>query len=967
MYLVLFVASFCSVLAAPIQYEMKLLEDSDITIWTAPPSKRYLESDVPPTATGDSVFTSAAKNEYEPIQLLYRVTLPAPIPVTVDLPEVQNVSVRQGRFANGILDSLRESTCTTNQTITQCTVSATAARHNVLWITYYVPVTANAGVFNGTITLTLSTAKVVNVTLQIYDFVIPETRNFINLNTVHPAEVFPTGSVEEKKQALFDHRITPSRPTYPASFEYADSWDTPPSPNNTLKCTGFNSGQSQDAGNTLDDQLAKYLKGEGWNCVGFQMEIGQRYVSDTEHRPASFCGADIGTQNGTATYNQAWGFFLTALSNYVKANGLEGKVAYNIMTNPETAEEIGTAGELCKLAKDKAPDILRIIEEEARADIVSSGCGYDVWITPVDRYDQQYSWSRQQINQEAVWLSPTSNDESYPNPYNATSPGIETRIWGFLSWSSRALGLYWNNTAYNVFTASSGDIKVSFELFREAWEDYEYLFIANGLEQPRPCTRSMADFASFAIARSVSSFVNDDSSLMNVRHALGRFNEDSITDIKSNLEIVSFEPLAINFQDPAGSPTTPIININGAIWTKQGWSARNAQGLGWTGDGLLTPSNLNVVYNNVGDDRMSSALVDLGKKVNSFWYPIPPGIYDVTVACGDPQRLATETMNVVVNNIPVITNYAPSVAEPFQERQVTIEVTDDNGLEFKVGILNQLTYIMYIRIDYSDIIDFRCKSIVAVTDNSGVQPSCKKEGCTNLGFCTTIAPTPAPPTAVPTAVPTLVPIPVTPLPPGSTSEPTSVPPPPTPLPPGESAVPTAVPTIAPTVAPTAVPTAAPPIPTPTPSITLTLPTPTVTTTETLPTPTASETLPTPTASATLPTPTASTTPTSTSTLRTPTTTDFITATLTVILPESDDEFLPTWGWIILAAAVALLLLFCVAVVFCMKRSSSGPPIAPHEFYEPEQIHYESLHMEQQKTSMNTGLRRDATGNGVYYI
>ena len=1080
--------------AVPINYDVKLLEDSDITVWTAPPSKRYGEAELPPVTTGTSLFTSAARNEYEPFQVLFSIALPSPVMVTVELPEVQNVTVRQGRFSDGIFNSIRDLTCTNPQpNSTQCQASASTARHNIIWVTYFVPLSAQAGIYNGSVTLQLVTVKTINVTMQIYDFTLPETRNFINLNTVHPAEVSTTDSVEENKQELFNHRITPAKGTHPASFEYSDSWDTPPSPNNVLKCVGFNSEQSQDAGNTLDAQLTKYLKGDGWNCVGFQIEIGQRYVSDTEYRPTSFCSENIGSsQNGTASYNTAWGSFLTALGAYVRNNDLIGKVGYQIMKNPETAAEIGAAGELCKLSRDSAPDVLRIIEEEARADIVSSGCGYDIWITPVDKYDQGYSWRRQQLNQESIWLSPTTNNEFYPNPYNASSPGIETRIWGFLAWSSRARGMYWDNTVSNIFRTASGDINLSSELFREAWEDYEYLFIANGLNQPTPCTKTPSDIAAFAAAKSVTSFERSDSKIMNIRHALGQYNEDSITDIAANIEVETFLPLAVNFQDPSAPPATPVIVINGATWVKQGWSARVDSGIGWTGNGLLVPANLKATYNNVGDDRMSSALVDEGNNINSFWYPVPPGVYEVTVGCGDPRRLSTDTMNVVVNTVAIINNYSPTTLEPFQERTVTIEVTDGNGLEFKVGILGQSTYIMYIRINYADVIDYRCQSIVAVTDNSNVQPACKKDGCTALGFCPTpspptpIPPTPLPagstygPTAVPptplplgqtyapdtrspptplplgetygpTTVPTAVPTstPPTPLPPGQTYGPTAVPTavptmvPPTPLPPGQTygptAVPTAVPTMVPptplppgqtygpTAVPTAVPTQSPPTPLPPGQTYGPTAVPTAVPTMVPPTPlppgqTYGPTIvPTavPTRSPPTPLPPGQTygptaVPTAVPTVVPPTplppgqtygpTTAPISNVPSTPLPPgqtygptavpdtmapSDDEILPLWGWIAAGAGAAVLLLVCVGVLCYWSRAASGPPVAPQDFYSPEHIRYESMHTEQQKTAMNTGmflfyiylsqtvtktithtqtgLRRDVSGNGVYYI
>ncbi len=649
-----------------------------LPLWTTPPTRKTTAADRAPEGEARSgLALSAARHEFEPVEL---VLGPASGRVTVEVAEFPDLGAGQRvELAVAGYELGREETLT--PLANGDSVTLDPGQGTPLWLTVYVPDGAPAGEHQTTLTLTPEGGDpiAVPVTLTVFDFALPAEIHFssqLNLSI----GALRGDSVEAQKTLLFEHRLTPASATWPSGFGWQITWDNASSP---TRCSALYDEPDEGAEYSIGALARRYLLGEGWNGVGFPDSEIFQFVDNSTPRPATFCGLDRGDHYGTDAYNAEWSQWLAALDAYLVEQGLADRVYYYVQNEPQDEEDHRLAAYLCRLTRAAAPHLRIAVSDEPKPEIAedaAGACGYDVWIAHVRAYEEDYAWQRQREHGEQVWFYSLDHDaEPYFNPTRADRPGVDSRIIPWAAWSHRIRGwAYYDGGRF----FPGGQPSVRAELLREGFEDYEYLYLANGGAHPGVDEASAVDATVASVAASMTSYTKDPDALMTLRHELGRYLEGS-RDTLPVLEVESIRPRGayyINFQDPGGEPGAEPLVIDGDTYLKVGWGAYDAAlGYGWAGEFIDDPSIALYGYDEVEgyDERQRSYVYDDYGRDNLFEFALAPGTYAVTVGVGRPARgYPGDPHHVSVEGQRIIDDEPTTDAAPTLERTVTLDVTD---------------------------------------------------------------------------------------------------------------------------------------------------------------------------------------------------------------------------------------------------------------------------------------------------
>lgn len=673
-------------------------------LWTTPVTRRITTSDRPPEATRSGLFLSAARGEFEAAHLVLgpgalraRVTA-APF---ADMAGAR-VDVAVAGYEAGIEETLTPLAPTDF-------VDATDGRAAVLWLTVQVPRDASPGVHETSVTVDIEGASpiVVPLRVHVFDFDLPEQIHFASQLNIDVGSLASSRSVDDAKALLFDHRFTPKSVTWPSGFRPGITWDSAANPD---RCGSFYDEPDEGAAFSIGALAPRYILGEGWNGVGFPTAMTLQFVDNSTPRPDSFCGQSRGDHMGRAAYNTAWSAYLTGLNDYLVANGLDERAYYYVQNEPQDAEDDSVAAHLCRLTRAAAPDLRIAVSEEPKPEIAEDpggACGYDIWIAHVRAYQETYAWQRQRDHGEQVWFYSLDHDPApYFNPTHVDAPGMHMRIIPWAAWSHRIRGYAYYDFGRYFHDGSPG---VRAKLFREGFEDYEYLWLANGGAHPDVDSTALADQTVASVASSMTSWSQDPDALMALRHQLGLYIEGTRATLPV-LEIDSSRPRAayyVNFQDPAGAPTAEPLMVAGHDYMKAGFTPWDEElGYGWMGENVGTDIVMSSYDDVAGfDERQRSYVYDDYGRNNLFEFAIAPGSYDVTVGVGRPARgYPGDPHNLRVEGVVAVDDELTTDASPTIERTVRIEVTDGR-ISFEVGGRSEATGDWaYTFLAYADIV-----------------------------------------------------------------------------------------------------------------------------------------------------------------------------------------------------------------------------------------------------------------------
>ncbi len=658
-----------------------------LPLFTTPATHRLTSSDRTPTATSSGLHLSAARREFEPAQL---VLGPGSGQVSVrvlpfaNLGSAQRISVAHAEFVDGVAESL-------TPIAAGASVAMDAKAGTAIWITVFVPPDAPAGDHSTTVELARAGESPISVPLRlhVFNFTLPAEAHFSNQINVGVSGLVPSGgSVDDAKATLFEHRMTPTSATWPSGFGWSITWDNAQS---TTRCTEFWDEPTEGDEYAIRTLARRYLLGERWNGVGFHDAELFQFVDNSTPRPATFCGVARGDHLGTDAYNQAWSAWLHALDAYLVDNGLIERGYYYVQNEPQNATDHQLAAHLCRITKAAAPHLRIAISEEPKPEIAedaSGACGYDIWIAHVRAYQEAYAWRRQREHSEAVWFYSLDQDpEPYFNPAVSTNQGMHERIIPWVAYSHRIRGwAYYDGGRF--FDGARPRVRA--ELLREGFEDYEYLWLANGSAHPTVDATTAIDATVKSVASSMTSWTKNADALMALRHQLGLYLGQESSTLPT-LSVESNRPRGayyINFQDPAGEPSVEPLIVDGKTFTKIGWSAYDAKlGYGWSGENIANPGIALYGYDDVTGYSVlqQSYLYDDYGRDNLFEFELAPGRYRVVVGVGRPGKgYPSDPHNVTIEGQRVVDDESTTNATPLIERTVTLDITD-GSLSMVVG------------------------------------------------------------------------------------------------------------------------------------------------------------------------------------------------------------------------------------------------------------------------------------------
>ncbi|MCA9690580.1 MAG: hypothetical protein R3A51_08940 [Nannocystaceae bacterium] len=677
----------------PGAYTYTLTQSPDgVPLWTTPCARKLQESDRAPAATGDGLSLSAARNEFEPVQL---VLGPASGSVTVAVapfPELgaeQRVELAQVGFEQGWGDTLTALS-------SGASIALAGDQPASVWLTVYVPKGAPAGDHETALTLTGDFGELeIPVSLHVFDFDLPDETHFATQLNVDVASLIPQGGdTDDAKDLLFEHRLTPKSVTWPSGFHWGITWENSASP---APCELLYDEPDEGAPYSIGALAPRYILGQGWNGVGFPNAMLFQFVDNGTPRPATFCGIDRGDHYGTPAYNAEWSQWLAALHSYLGAHGLLERSYYYVQNEPQNDEDHALAAHLCRLTKAAAPNLRIAVSDEPKPEIAEDpggACGYDIWIAHVRAYEQGYAWQRQQGFGEEVWYYSLDQDpDPYFNPTRVDTDGMHTRIIPWAAWPHRITGWAYYD-ANRFFNGSQPGVRA--ELLREAMEDYEYLWLANEGSHPLAGASAFVDPTVQSLATSMTSWSRDANALMALRYELGRYLEgarDTLPVLEVDDDTHPRAAYYLNFQDPSGQPTADPLSARGQTWTKVGWGPwDDATGMGWYGEFVGDPGIAVYGYDPGGADDIENSYVydDYGRD-NLFEFALASGRYRVTVGVGRPGKgYPGDPHNVTVEGSPLYVDAITTDAAPTLAESIEVDV-QDGRLSLEVGGRSELT------------------------------------------------------------------------------------------------------------------------------------------------------------------------------------------------------------------------------------------------------------------------------------
>jgi hypothetical protein len=689
---------------------------------------------------GERIQVFAARNEYEPFQIVVRADVDAT--VTLDLGDLSGPGTISGARIDRVgyvrIDEPSDASSIPSgfmpdplePTAFGAAETAPGGQNQPFWITLYVPTDAAAGDYAGTLTVTVDGATAeVPVVLHVFDFALPASIGFdgnwnASMNDLGGGESLE--KVEQLKDFFFQHRLVPSSVAWPAGLNYGGGIEY------DCEAGAFVHG---DGAYDFAQLGPKYVDGEGWNGVGFPSFQVMQFVDNATPRPQEFCGVDRGPDHfGTDEYNAEWSRLLAAIEAELQARGWTEKGYVYVQNEPQGPADYDVAAFLAALSKEAAPSLRIAVSEEPKPEIAEhpaiGGAHYDLWWADLSAFDPEYARLRQEAGDEVWWYFLYGDRPPHFNPITIDHPGIESRIGHWAAWKYRVRGFAYysvtgwgadpysnprpqgtdqNGDGYLLYPPVNGQIvsSIRWELLREGVEDFEYLRLAAGGEvPPAPGSAVGCDATVDGAVTSTTSFTRDASALQHLRNELGAW----LGGERDGCPVLDAVPpgahprgtYLINFQDPAGQPAAEPLVVDGETWLKIGWSPYDAeQGFGWAGPFIGDPSIMLTAYIDAPVSELQRSIIfdDYGR-TDTFTWDIENGRYLVTVGIGWYDRTYAK-QRVVVEGEVLFDDAETNPSTPYLVADVEVDVQDGNVV-MEAGQLEEYTMLNFLRIEPVD-------------------------------------------------------------------------------------------------------------------------------------------------------------------------------------------------------------------------------------------------------------------------
>ena len=728
---------------------------SSVTVWTTTPTCKVLKTASIPSVTEDAIKVYSAKNEYEPFLVVVNPTSSQSVNVSVgvfaegvdcEIFQVKYINIAKATDALGNVgywpDPLVPISNNSNVTLN-------ANENNVFWVNIKVGQTVISNDYTANFLLGSIS---VPVKLHVFNFAISNElhvqsqMNFSHQSMLTKYGVTGTGSeywnyVDKINHWFINHRLTPSNPLWPGGLTSAGA------PYIDYDCSGTITDNDGIWG--FEKLAQRYIGGDGTlgstftapfnSGAGFPSFMAMTFKTNdpsSDQRPESFCGvARGGTWSGaSASYNTKWFQYITAMQSYLNGLSYINKAYYYFANEPQDAADYDAIAWYARKIKEVAPNLKLMVSEGPRSEIYNNAthgaAKIDIWLPVLHEFDPVASLSRLKNNNEDSWIYfLKSTNPPYFNPITIDHPGIEGKLTGWFLYKYRLRGIAYystNNWGSNPWTTpmvnnQNGEMSlfyppsesnanitygatghrfvssIRFELLRDGFEDYEYLFKLGGNAQPQADMANAADSHVDKIIKGLKSYTRDDNFMYNLRRVIGLYlggEISAIPDIDPG-EVGQTSAHYINFQDLQKGPSASPLLVDGKEYQKVGWENFDSQkGYGWYAPNdahwlgvYLTDASLNEL-------QRSIIYSDYGRAA-TFVYNLTNGKYKVTVSVGWKGR--SYKHNYIRINGAVFVNDEDN-AGGYIVRTKTLDVTD-GCITMEMGTANDYTMLNYIMIE----------------------------------------------------------------------------------------------------------------------------------------------------------------------------------------------------------------------------------------------------------------------------
>jgi hypothetical protein len=762
-------------------YTFKLSRSTEaFQIWTTPPSERVFQDSIVPVETGAEIKVYAAKNEFEPFQVVVKPSASGNVAVSIgnfgagisaEIYQVKYVNVTQATDSLGRTGNYPDPLWPVEN---GSSVSLTANQNTAFWFSLSVSKTAAAGDHLADVQIDGIT---IPVRLHVFVFAIPDELHVKSQMGYSPDEILSKYGVtfgdtywtylDKIKQFFIDHRLTPDNPVWPGGIMGSGG-----EPLIDYNCT--TQTLSDPYGIWGFEQPAnKYLNGVGFNDgVGFPSLMVARATvaygdASYDPRPAAFCGttkseSDWYTGNNPESeYNVKWFSYMKSLRDYLSNLGYLGKSYYYFETLLDSQAEYDAVAWYAQEIKKKAPDLKLLLPVSPRPEIYShpvyTGAKIDIWVPVHTQYNPALSQSREKSNGEETWIYFLSGSQlPYFNPITLDHPGIESKLTGWFLWKYRIRGILhylvtnWYNNPWTElsewwYSGNNGDDfmlyppstdntpiaygsnnhrmvpSIRFELMRDSLEDYEYLYLLAG-GRPEVGASNAADTQVNKIITGLTSYTRDSNFMYNLRRVIGLKLGNESTEIPDLLP-VSVNPRA------QGSPGNYYINFQDPLGQPtadplvvDGKTYMKIgfnpydQALGYGWYGDM--AHTRYVYLDGPNELQKSMICDEWGMLKTFEFDLPKGTYKVTVSVGRGLPAYDLHNKIVIEGTDFVTDEATN---PYIVR-TKILTTAVNKLHMEMGIPGEITMLNYLDVEAVDNVkgDINCDGIIGFEDCIGI-------------------------------------------------------------------------------------------------------------------------------------------------------------------------------------------------------------------------------------------------------
>ena len=431
--------------AADYGYRVKGTPDS-LGIWWCEWGWKVGRNRPLPKATSSAVRLSAARGEYEPVQIVLR-----PQRETIlQRVEISDLTRGKQRLPAQHL-SLREVAYVWVEHPTdelgapgeypdplpplKTPLRLQAGRNQPLWFTVYVPYGTPAGEYQGKLRITTNHGVAqIPLIVTVYDFDLPRTptlRSGFGIDA-RRIEQYHKPRDEAQKRALWDlymrnfreHRLAPY------SFYAYDPYEV------RFEGEGENRQVRLDF-SRFDQAARRYLDEFGFNAFVLPVHglPGGRHPN---YSPGEFGGF----REGTPEYERLWRDYMRQLEAHLRERGWLHKAYIYWFDEPEEAD-YAFVRRVNERLKQAAPGLKRMLTEQPEEPLIGA---VDLWCPLTAFVPPESIRARRQAGEEVWWYVCTGPRAPYATLF-IDHPGTEMRVWLWQTWQYGVQGiLIWQTT-----------------------------------------------------------------------------------------------------------------------------------------------------------------------------------------------------------------------------------------------------------------------------------------------------------------------------------------------------------------------------------------------------------------------------------------------------------------------------------------------------------------------------------------